>query len=204
MATPQRVSQARDREDRRNNDGPSHLVIRHSKIDSEGCYTTAAITKGEFVVEYTGPRLTIRDADALYDNDPRTYLFGLTDGKHVIDGVGVAAFINHSCEPNCEVDEIDGRVMIKAIRDIEVGEEITYDYNLYDGDLDDESPCYCKSKRCRGSMYSEEELQRRNRALKRRQATAKKKAGVSKPTARKKRQSSLRGRGQRSSRSGRK
>jgi len=116
------------------------------------------------VVEYTGPRLAIKEADALYEHFHRTYLFGLTDGKHVIDGEGVAAFINHSCDPNCEVDEINGRILITAIRDIEAGEEITYDYNLYDGDADDPSLCSCGARNCRGSMYSEEELARRAKA----------------------------------------
>jgi hypothetical protein len=165
---PQPASpQAKDRDARRRHSGPPHLVIRHSKIDSEGCYTTEPIKKGEFVVEYTGPRLTIEQGDALYDNHPRTYLFGLTDGRHVIDGEGVAAFINHSCDPNCEVDEVDGRVLITAIRDIAAGEELSYDYNLYDGELDDPAPCSCGARNCRGSMYSEAELAKRAKALRR-------------------------------------
>jgi SET domain-containing protein len=163
-----------DRDARRKHTGPDHLVISHSKIDSEGCHTTAPIKKGTFVVEYTGPRITIKQADALYDDHPRTYLFGLTDGKHVIDGEGVAAFINHSCDPNCEADEIKGRVWIIAARDIQAGEELTYDYNLYDGDLDDLSECLCGAPNCRGSMYSEDELARRAKLL-RRQSMKKKK-----------------------------
>jgi uncharacterized protein len=112
-------------------------------------------------VEYTGPRLTVHDADRLYENHPHTYLFGLSDGKHVINGNGVAAFINHSCEPNCEAREVNGRVVIISIRDIVAGEELTYDYNLYDGELDDPSPCSCGSNSCRGTMYSEEEIKKR-------------------------------------------
>jgi hypothetical protein len=158
----------RDRDARKKPPGPLHLEVRHSKIDSDGCHTTVPIRKGEVVVEYTGPRITIKQADTLYDDHPRTYLFGLTDGKHVIDGEGVAAFINHSCDANCEADEIKGRVWIIAARDIKVGEELTYDYNLYDGDLDDPSPCFCGAANCRGSMYSEAELKRRARALRRR------------------------------------
>jgi hypothetical protein len=103
-------------------------------------------------------------------------LFGLTDGKHVIDGEGVAAFINHSCDPNCEADEIKGRVWIIASRDIQAGEELTYDYNLYDGDLDDPSPCFCGASNCRGSMYSEEELVRRAKLIRRRHVKKKKAA----------------------------
>jgi SET domain-containing protein len=137
------------------------LVIRRSKIHADGCYTTEAIKKKGFVVEYSGPRITIAEADALYEKSPRTYLFGLVNGTHVIDGDGASAFINHSCDPNCEADEIDGKVIITAVRNIGAGEELTYDYNLYDGDLDDESPCYCGMKECRGSMYSEKELEKR-------------------------------------------
>jgi len=159
--------QKHNRDSRKKIGGPTHLVVRSSRIDSEGCYTTMPIKKGALVVEYTGPRLTIKQADALYDDHPRTYLFGLTDGKHVIDGEGVAAFINHSCDPNCEADEIKGRVWIMAARDIEAGEELTYDYNLYDGELDDLSPCSCGSDNCRGSMYSEKELARRARLVRR-------------------------------------
>jgi uncharacterized protein len=170
--------QTKARHSRKRSDGPPHLVIGRSKIDTEGCYTTRPIRKGEFVVEYTGPRLTIKEADAWYEHASRTYLFGLTDGKHVIDGEGVAAFINHSCDPNCEVDEVNGRILITAIRDIQAGEEITYDYNLYDGDADDPSLCFCGARNCRGSMYSEEELAKRAKAEARRKTrtkTAKKK-----------------------------
>ena len=143
------------------------LVIRRSKIHADGVYTTAAIKKGAVVAEYTGPRLTNAEADAIYDYSPRTYLFGLSDGQHVIDGDGIAAFINHHCDPNCEADEIKGKVIIRAIRNIAVGEELAYDYSLYDGELDDLARCFCGSRNCRGSLYSAKELARRRRLRKR-------------------------------------
>ena len=137
------------------------LAIRRSPIHADGVYATTSIKKRTIVVEYSGPRLTYAEADAIYQHSPRTYLFGLVDGAHVIDGDGIAAFINHSCDPNCEADEIKGRVIIRAIRDIAAGEELAYDYNLFDGDLGDLALCVCGAKKCRGSMYSEEELKRR-------------------------------------------
>src|SRR5215472_5020616 len=142
------------------------LVIRRSKIHADGVYTTAPINKGTVVAEYTGPRLSNEGADRIYDQSPRTYLFGLLDGEHVIDGDGIAAFINHSCHPNCEADEIKGRVVIRAIRNIAAGEELAYDYNLYDGDLEDPALCSCGARKCRGSMYSRQELTRRRRRKK--------------------------------------
>jgi SET domain-containing protein len=141
------------------------LLIRSSRIHREGCYTTAPIRRGTRIIEYTGERISIPEADRRYDGDEITYLFGLTGGKQVIDGTGIAALINHSCDPNCEADEIRGRVWISALRDIRAGEELTYDYNLYDGEGD--VPCYCRARQCRGSLYSEQELKKRRKASRR-------------------------------------
>lgn len=141
------------------------LIIRSSAIHAAGCYTTAPIKKGTRVVEYTGPRISKEEADEKYQNSPTTYLFGLGDGSIVIDGFGTAMFINHSCDPNCESDEIRERVWIMAIRDIAAGEELTYDYCLYDGD-DEEAPCNCGAANCRRTMYSKEEVKKRARAAK--------------------------------------
>jgi uncharacterized protein len=141
------------------------LIIRSSLIHAAGCYTTSRVARGTPVVEYTGPRITKREADSRYRNSAMTYLFGVGDGSIVIDGHGTAMFINHSCDPNCEADERKGRVWIVALRDIAPGDELTYDYNLYDGD-DDEAICNCGAKNCRKTMYSPEEILRRRRAAK--------------------------------------
>src|SRR5256885_1347285 len=108
-------------------------MVRRSKIHGDGSYATAPIAKGRVVAEYTGPRLTNEQADVLYDHSPRTYLFGLIDGEHVIDGDGIAAFINHSCDPNCEADEVKGRVIIRGIRNIEAGERVARVDNHFPG-----------------------------------------------------------------------
>ena len=148
------------------------LIVRSSQIHAAGVYTTTAIKEGQHVVEYTGPRITKEQGDELYEDRDVTYLFGTDDGM-IIDGHGVAAFINHCCDPNCETDEIDGKIWIIALRDIKAGEELTYDYNLYDGDEDDPSLCFCGAKDCRGSMYSEEELERRTKVAKKQAAKRK-------------------------------
>jgi hypothetical protein len=142
------------------------LMIRSSAIHAAGCYTTSPIRKGARVVEYTGPRLQKAEADRIYEDSPITYLFGIGSRSTVIDGHGAAMFLNHSCDPNCETDEMGGRVWIMAIRDIAPGEELTYDYCLYDGD-EDEAPCNCGAPHCRKTMYSPDEIARRERAAKR-------------------------------------
>jgi SET domain-containing protein len=152
------------------------LIIRSSSIHAAGCYTTTAIKKGSKVVEYTGPRITKEAADEKYQDSPTTYLFGLGDGSFVIDGHGTAMFINHSCDPNCETGEVRGRVWVKAIRNISAGEELTYDYYLYDGDDDDPAHCNCGAEGCRKTMYSPEELRRRSRLARSKKAAKKKPA----------------------------
>jgi hypothetical protein len=138
------------------------LIVRSSGIHAAGCFAQQSIRKGQKVVEYTGERMLHDNADKLYENLPYTYLFGTSDGETVIDGFGMAMYINHSCDPNCETEEDEqGKVWIMSMRDIKAGEELTYDYLLYEGDGD--APCSCGSRKCRGSMYSPKELARRKR-----------------------------------------
>jgi SET domain-containing protein len=137
------------------------LIIRSSSIHAAGCYTMRPIKKGTLVVEYDGPRFSKDEADERYKNRFITYLFSI--GKNqVIDGFGTAMFLNHCCDPNCETEEIDGHIWIKAIRDIAPGEELTYEYNLHDSD-DDDADCYCGASKCRGTMFSDDEVKRRKR-----------------------------------------
>jgi uncharacterized protein len=162
------------------------LIIRSSDIHAAGCFTLEDIPKGTRVLEYTGERVTKAEGNNRYDGRPFTYLFGVGDGEVVIDGHGMAMFVNHSCEPNCETDEEDDRVYIITLRDVAAGEELTYDYWLYDGDEDDEAACHCDSKECRGSMYCPEELRKRRRAAARKKKRAEvtaKKGGAKNPTA---------------------
>jgi SET domain-containing protein len=149
------------------------LLIRSSTIHAAGCYTLDPIRKGSRISEYDGVRITKGEADERYADRPVTYLFGIGTKGDVIDGFGTPMFLNHSCDPNCDTDEIRGRVWIKAIRDIAAGEELVYEYNLYDSEEDD-ADCYCGAKQCRGTMFSDEEVQRQKRRKAR--LAAKKKA----------------------------
>lgn len=144
------------------------LVTRSSPIHSVGVFTTAPIRKGTRVVEYDGERITPEEGDRRYEGAARTYLYAMDDGKTVIDGRGLGALLNHSCDPNCEVDEIKGRVWIYALRNIAAGEELVWEYSLH-GD-EDPAPCSCGSPKCRGTMYSKEWIATmRRRAARRKQ-----------------------------------
>jgi uncharacterized protein len=138
------------------------LIIRSSAIHAAGCYTTQAIKKGSRVCEYDGPRFTKDEANERYKDRFITYLFSCGNDGMVIDGFGTAMFINHSCDPNCESEDIGGRIFVTAVRNIAAGEELTYEYNLHDSDDSDED-CYCGAPKCRGTMFSEAEVKRRAR-----------------------------------------
>ena len=147
------------------------LLIRSSSIHAAGCYTLDAIPRGRRVLEYDSARISKDLADERYADRPVTYLFGFGGSTDVIDGFGTAMFLNHSCDPNCRTEESNGRVFIRAIRDIAANEELVYEYNLYDSD-DDTADCYCNAPLCRGTMFSEDEVKRQSRRKARKQARA--------------------------------
>lgn len=86
----------------------------------------APIKKGSFIAEYWGRRIPNAEADKLNTR----YLFKLNN-RWTIDGSdrrNLARYINHSCKPNAETDVVRGAIVIRAIRNIAPGDEITYNY----------------------------------------------------------------------------
>ena len=110
-----------------------------------GLFATADIAKGEFIIEYTGEAISHEEADRRGGR----YLFTLNE-RIVLDGKGrehIARYINHACDPNAEaVVENDAHIMIYALKNIIVGEEISYDYGVeYVKDIIQEEGCLCRS-----------------------------------------------------------
>ncbi len=137
--------------------------VRNSPVHGLGVFALRRISKGTRVVEYLGERVSHREADRRYEskdaNDAHTFLF-IVDSKTVIDA-GVdgneARFLNHSCNPNCESVIENRRVFIEAIRAIEPGEEMTYDYQIQREDddppgIEEVFACRCGFPQCRGTM----------------------------------------------------
>ena len=147
------------------------VEVRHSRVHGDGVFALRRIRKGTAVLEYLGERVSHAEADARYaakpPHDNHTFLFTV-DAKTVIDaGVGgnVARYINHGCDPNCESTTSDKRIFIEALRTIQPGEELTYDYQIQ-RDADDESDvdaiyaCRCGAAACRGSMLEPKRTRR--------------------------------------------
>lgn len=141
------------------------LQVRQSGVHGKGVFAVAPIAKGELVIEYKGEVITWKEALRRHPHDPddpnHTFYFHIDDG-HVIDGKhhgNAAKWINHSCNPNCEADEEEGRVFVKALRRIAAGEELNYDYALmlegrHTAKVKKEYECRCGSRNCRGTMLA--------------------------------------------------
>ena len=141
------------------------IQTRRSGVHGKGVFACTDFAQGETIIEYVGEIITWKEALRRHPHDPtdpnHTFYFHIDD-KHVIDalyGGNSSRWINHSCKPNCEPDERDGRIFITARRNILAGEELSYDYGLViDAPLTDalkaEYPCWCGAKKCRGTLLS--------------------------------------------------
>jgi len=141
------------------------MQVRRSGVHGKGVFALKPIAEGERIIEYKGQLITWKEALRRHPHDPsdpnHTFYFHIDD-KHVIDAAvegNAARWINHACEPNCEAQEIDGRVFIHALRPLKPGEELFYDYGLiiderYTAKLKKEYACRCGSPLCRGTMLA--------------------------------------------------
>jgi len=140
---------------------------KKSGINNLGLFAKGDINKGEKVIEYKGKKFTHKQVEEndRFDNSKAIYLFTLNE-RYVLDGdtkTNTAKYINHSCDPNCEVDIIKGKIWIIAIKDIKKGDELSYDYGFgYDADFR-QFPCKCGSKNCCGYIVRDDQRWRINR-----------------------------------------
>jgi SET domain-containing protein len=144
------------------------IQTRRSGVHGKGVFALVDIPKGDTIIEYIGEVISWKEALRRHPHDPKdpnhTFYFHI-DEDHVIDalyGGNSSRWINHSCSPNCKPHEVDGRIFIKARRDIKTGEELNYDYGLViDAPLTEELkaqyPCWCGSKKCRHTLLSSDQ-----------------------------------------------
>ena len=164
------------------------IQVRKSGVHGKGVFAVQDIEKGETVIEYVGEIISAQEAEDRHPHDPQdpnhTFYFQVDDDK-VIDalhGGNSAKWINHCCTPNCKPEVIDGRVFIKAKKNILVGEELNYDYGLIIDEpitkkLIAQYPCWCGSPKCRGTLLAiktASNKKQRNLALKKLEAKMKK------------------------------
>ena len=143
------------------------IRVKKSPLHGSGVFATKNVKKDIKIIEYIGEKVTREEGNRRSEKRLKKYLHSETEGsvyifelnsKYDIDGTpnyNKAKYINHSCNPNCEVDIINGRIWISSIKNIKKGEELTYDYG-YEFDKNDykDHICKCGHKNCIGYIIS--------------------------------------------------
>lgn len=165
----------------------SLTIFKTSNGRGWGVRTDRVIAKGQYICEYVGEIITNKEAEArghIYDAEKRTYLFDLdyksivenTENLYTIDACkmgNVSRMINHSCDPNIGtwsvwincLDLDIPKICFYALRRIEAGEELSFDYMNFsvhdvDNQMDDDQTllktnfeCKCNSEKCRKYIF---------------------------------------------------
>jgi uncharacterized protein len=148
-ALPGRVVDLRETETER-------VLFKHSAIHGFGGFAKVKLEEGTRVLEYVGEKINKQESLRRCElNNP--YIFAV-DQDHDLDGDvawNPARLLNHSCQPNCDAELEDGRIWIVARRDIQPGEELTFNYGYDLADYRD-YPCSCGAPECIGYIVAEE------------------------------------------------
>tara|TARA_Y100000590_G_C15645164_1_gene986571 strand:+ start:1005 stop:1478 length:474 start_codon:yes stop_codon:yes gene_type:complete len=143
-------------------------IKKVSKVHGTGLFAKNNIAKKNKVIQYIGAKVTKKEGDRRADKqiakafknkkNGMVYVFEL-NSRYDIDGnykYNHARYINHSCDPNCEVEIINNQLWVKSIKNINKGDELSYNYGYeYDTDYK-EHKCKCKSERCVGFILKKE------------------------------------------------
>ena len=144
--------------------------VKKSQVHGAGVVAVKDIKKGCKIIQYIGEKVTKKEGDRRSaerikkylnkKNEGSVYIFELNK-KYDIDGSPVynkARYINHSCNPNCEVEIIKNEIWIISIKNIKKNTELNYDYG-YPFDKDDfkDHVCKCGTKKCIGYIISQDD-----------------------------------------------
>jgi hypothetical protein len=151
-----------------------------------GLFAIRPIKKRSLIVRYTGRKVPNEEAERREARGAR-YMYELNK-KFTLDGSGrrnLGRYANHSCRPNAESVIFRGKVLIRAMRNIKPGDEITYHYgrDYYEAYIG-EARCKCVTCKLRRAR---ERLARKTRAKRRKRAEARIRAEKRKKARRRKR-----------------
>ena len=140
--------------------------VRSTGITGFGSFVHTPVAGGEVVAAFGG-WVADRDRFALLDPEVQRLSIQIDDELYLVSpGATDGDWVNHSCDPNCGMR---GTNLVVAMRDIAVGEELSFDYAMSDGSDYDEFECGCSAATCRGKVtgrdWMEPDLQRRYRGF---------------------------------------
>lgn len=128
------------------------VEIRESAQHGRGVFARVPLKRGEVILQFKGPQLTRAQLTA------QMYHLQIDEDAYLGPSGEADDYVNHSCMPNAG---FDGQLRLVALRDIAVGEEITWDYSTA---IDEEDfpgfPCSCGAACCRRVVRSFRHLER--------------------------------------------
>jgi uncharacterized protein len=125
------------------------LRIAKSSIQGKGLFTNVALRARQKIGEFTGERISLREARKRAKGAKRIAIVEVSDTV-ALDGTrrgGPFSFINHSCDSNVFIRIAFGRAEFYARKNIDAGDELTCDY--VDSHHNGRLPCRCGSLKCR-------------------------------------------------------
>ena len=128
--------------------------VGKSHISGQGLFAGQDIKQRTKIIQYIGTKIPREESDRRLAAG-NVYIFGLNE-RYSIDGntlKNTARYINHSCDPNCQTEQFGNTIWIVALKDIQAGEELTYNYGYDDEDYED-SPCNCGANNCCGYILA--------------------------------------------------
>lgn len=140
----------------------AHVECFITSNKGRGVRASHFINNGEYIIEYKGEVITQHELknrmESLYKDYKHHYCMTL-ENDLVIDSYtkgNISRYINHSCSPNCIIEKwmVEGRprIAIFAMKNIQQGEELTYDYNFSQFDHCEFLVCKCESANCGGYL----------------------------------------------------
>jgi SET domain-containing protein len=124
--------------------------IGKSRIHRKGLFAARDIKGGTRIIQYIGEKISREEGQRRLAQG-NVYIFYMSD-LFDIDGKtlkNTARYINHACDPNCYIETTSRTIWIVAARNIQKGEELSYNYR-YELDKDENHPCNCGAENCCG------------------------------------------------------
>jgi len=113
-----------------------------------GVYSNIAYRANEFVMEFTG------DVTPIWEINDFTHYLQIAPDLFLGPSGGADDYVNHSCDPNCALYFENDTLVLRTIRKIKAGQELSFDYGTIQFSEPTTFKCECGSRRCRGMVGS--------------------------------------------------
>lgn len=135
---------------------PEEKTLAVKKVrNGRGIVALKAFRRGAIVMEVTGRIVSDDEVWSYWDTDPRLgeNCFRYDDDSYINPDGKIGAYANHSCNPNTGIVKRGRKLLLKAIRAIVPGDEVTHDYStLLGGDDVWTMRCNCGETNCRKTV----------------------------------------------------